>query len=209
MQPERRRDEILKAASRVFARQGYHRTSVAEIIAEAGIARGTFYLYFPGKGEIFSELVDVFAVRIGACLQRIQLGKDRPSWEEQLKANILKLAALLLEESELTAILYHHSKGLDPIYDAKIQEFYGRVLQAIAGALALGQEMGIVRPGLKLELAARHMLGSIKEMFYSLTVSRPAPAALEAMVDEMVGYHLRGLAPEASAPGRRRGGRRD
>jgi len=199
MEPERRREQILKAATRVFARQGYHRASVADIIAEAGIARGTFYLYFPGKREIFSELVDVFAVRIANALQRINLGKGQPSWEDQLRTNTRKLAALLLEEAELFAILYHYSMGLDPDYDAKIQEFYGRVAFAIQGALSLGQEMGIIRQGIHLELAARIMLGSVKEAVYYLTRMKPSPVTLDEFVDEMLSYHLRGLATLSKA----------
>jgi AcrR family transcriptional regulator len=194
MEPERRREQILKAATRVFARQGYHRASVADIIAEAGIARGTFYLYFPGKREIFSELVDVFAVRIANALQRINMGQGQPSWEEQLRANTKKLAALLLEEVELFTILYHHSMGLDPDSDAKTQEFYGRIAAAIRGALVLGQKMGILRQGLHLELAARHMLGSVREVVYYLTRAKPGRVSLDEFVDEMLTYHLRGLA---------------
>jgi len=205
MKPERRREQILKAATRVFAREGYHRASVAEIIAEAGIARGTFYLYFPGKREIFSELVDVFGVRIANALQRIKLGKGQPSWEEQLRTNTRKLAALLLEETELFTILYHHGMGLDPDYDAKTREFYSRVASTIRGALALGQAMGILRKGVHLDLAARHMLGSVKEAVYFLTrATRPAPrgVSLDEFVDEMLSYHLRGLAtpPRTRSP---------
>ncbi len=43
---ELRRREILDVARGVFAEKGYHHTHVADIIEAAGIARGTFYLYF-------------------------------------------------------------------------------------------------------------------------------------------------------------------
>jgi len=38
--------------------QGYHRTNVADIIARARIARGTFYLYFQNKKDLFEELLE-------------------------------------------------------------------------------------------------------------------------------------------------------
>ena len=41
-----RREQVLRHAKRIFARKGYHRTNIADIIARAHIARGTFYLYF-------------------------------------------------------------------------------------------------------------------------------------------------------------------
>ena len=55
---ESRRKAILQAARRAFAEKGYHHTHVADIIAGAGIARGTFYLYFESKNAIFLELLD-------------------------------------------------------------------------------------------------------------------------------------------------------
>ena len=50
---EQRRDSILQAARAVFARQGYANTVVDDIAAHAGIAKGTVYLYFPSKEQIY------------------------------------------------------------------------------------------------------------------------------------------------------------
>ena len=50
---EQRRCSILKAARVVFARQGYANTVVDDIAAQAGIAKGTLYLYFPSKEQIY------------------------------------------------------------------------------------------------------------------------------------------------------------
>src|SRR5215467_12166543 len=61
MDTEERRDgrraQILAAASRVFAEQGFHRTTVHRIAREAGVADGTIYLYFASKQEILLALL--------------------------------------------------------------------------------------------------------------------------------------------------------
>ena len=54
---DRRRAQILGAASRVFARQGFHRTTVRDVAREAGIADGTIYLYFTSKRELLLALL--------------------------------------------------------------------------------------------------------------------------------------------------------
>jgi AcrR family transcriptional regulator len=54
---DRRRAQILAAASRVFARHGFHRTTVREIAREAGLADGTIYLYFASKRELLLALL--------------------------------------------------------------------------------------------------------------------------------------------------------
>lgn len=54
---DRRRAQILTAARRVFARQGFHRTTVREVAREAGLADGTIYLYFANKQDLLLALL--------------------------------------------------------------------------------------------------------------------------------------------------------
>ena len=58
MEKQARRAQVLRHAKRIFARKGYHRTNVADIISRARIARGTFYLYFENKKDLFEELLE-------------------------------------------------------------------------------------------------------------------------------------------------------
>jgi TetR/AcrR family transcriptional regulator, transcriptional repressor of aconitase len=59
-----RRDEILDAAQRVFARKGYRGSSIAAIIDESGLSAGAIYSYFEGKQELFHAVVErTLAVR--------------------------------------------------------------------------------------------------------------------------------------------------
>ena len=51
------RSRLLEAAAQVFAELGYHDASIVKITEAAGVAQGTFYLYFAGKKEIFEELM--------------------------------------------------------------------------------------------------------------------------------------------------------
>jgi AcrR family transcriptional regulator len=54
--PVEKRRQILDAAVRVFARQGFHATRVSDIADEAGVAYGLVYHYFRSKDEVLSEL---------------------------------------------------------------------------------------------------------------------------------------------------------
>jgi AcrR family transcriptional regulator len=53
-----RRQSILESAARLFARDGFATCEMERVAAEAGIAKGTLYLYFPGKQELFFACVD-------------------------------------------------------------------------------------------------------------------------------------------------------
>ncbi|WP_138495118.1 TetR/AcrR family transcriptional regulator [Paenibacillus pinistramenti] len=52
-----RRRHILQIALRRFAKDGYHATKISDIVAEAGVAQGTFYWYFKSKEAIALEIV--------------------------------------------------------------------------------------------------------------------------------------------------------
>ena len=54
---EKRKQELLQVAYRMFISRGYENTSVDEIIAEAGIAKGTFYYYFETKEQLLEEVI--------------------------------------------------------------------------------------------------------------------------------------------------------
>jgi AcrR family transcriptional regulator len=57
-QKENRRQEILAAALRCFARNGFHSTTIADIVRESGDCQGTFYVYFKTKDDVIAALAD-------------------------------------------------------------------------------------------------------------------------------------------------------
>ncbi|MEI6101665.1 MAG: TetR/AcrR family transcriptional regulator [Eubacteriales bacterium] len=57
-QKDEKRKLIFRAAARVFVRHGYHKTTVKEIVEEAGVSVGTFYLYYKNKEDIFEKIFD-------------------------------------------------------------------------------------------------------------------------------------------------------
>jgi AcrR family transcriptional regulator len=57
-QREGRRKEILAAAQRRFALNGFHATTISDIVRESGVSQGTFYLYFQTKDDVIAALAD-------------------------------------------------------------------------------------------------------------------------------------------------------
>jgi AcrR family transcriptional regulator len=191
MERQARRAQVLRHAKRIFARKGYHRTNVADIIARARIARGTFYLYFQNKKDLFEELLDQVVRELSTRIHRLRVGPDEPSPVEQLRANLMRVMSYVLAERELTDILLNHSVGFDRDLDARIREFYDRIAAAIQRSLDLGIQMNLVRT-CDTSLAAYCILGGIREMV-SLA-SRTRPTDIERLVQEILDFGLRGVA---------------
>jgi AcrR family transcriptional regulator len=79
-----RRYAILEAARTVFARQGYANTGVEDIAEQAGIGKGTLYLYFPSKEQIYLAALLEEARRLDAESRAAMAAAD--TWQEKLRA---------------------------------------------------------------------------------------------------------------------------
>jgi Bacterial regulatory proteins, tetR family. len=79
---EKRRMEIIQAAMRVFSKNGFERTKMEAIAAEAGIGKGTIYEYFSSKKQLFEEMIDLNLDKYRENLYKIV--KDEQSFYQKL-----------------------------------------------------------------------------------------------------------------------------
>jgi TetR/AcrR family fatty acid metabolism transcriptional regulator len=71
---ESRRDALIDAAVEVFARKTVAKTAVSDIVREAGVAQGTFYLYFASKGEAIDAAAESIADRMLESIEEAVFG---------------------------------------------------------------------------------------------------------------------------------------
>lgn len=191
MERQQRRAQVLRHAKRIFARKGYHRTNIADIITRARIARGTFYLYFQNKRDIFEELLEQTLRELRGRIRRLRIAPGEASPIEQLRGNLTRVLTFVLAERELTDILLNHSTGFDRDLDARIRTFYQRVAEEIQRSLDLGIEMNLVRR-CDTRTVSYCILGGIKEAVGQLSRDRRRQAA--ALAEEILDFGLRGAA---------------
>lgn len=177
MDPDARREQLLAAGRRVFAERGYHNAGVSHIIAEAGVARGTFYNYFESKRALFHEVLVRLTVDLVRSVEPIDIRQDIPS---QVRG-IIRAVVVAALDSDTARLLLSEAVGVDAEGDEAIRGFYQGALSRVETALVVGQQLGIVREG-NVHLAARGLLGMIKEqVFFAALFGENAD------VDEVVG----------------------
>lgn len=169
MEKGERRQQILNVARDVFAKRGYHAAKIDDIVAAAKVARGTFYLYFEDKRAIFEEIVDRAFTRLGMVITRVDTQDPSRSVEEQVKDNVRRIVAVLLEDRATTKILLSDAVGLDPAFDRKLLVFYDEALKLIEESIREGQELGIVKPG-NARIQAILAMGAMKEILYQVVM---------------------------------------
>jgi len=190
-----RRAQILDAAKEVFAEAGYHEASINAIIERAGIARGTFYLYFQSKAAVFDALLDQ---AMGALRKRItRIDIEDPSAappQVQLRDGLVRVLDYVLSDRLLATILLTGAKAPEAEAAARLAAFFGEVHAVIRLALENGIEMKLVRP-CNVEVTAAALLGTVRGVIEYL-VTTDHPPAVDAIVNELIAVALRGvLAP--------------
>jgi AcrR family transcriptional regulator len=194
-----RRQQILHAAREVFAKRGYHQATIDDIVAQAGVARGTFYLYFEDKRAVFSDLIDRFSAKLTMAIVSIATDDPQRTVAEQVHQNIRTIIATCLADRTMTRILFTDAVGLDSDFDRKLGTFYDTLVQMLTESLKEGQLIGIVGDG-EPRVLAYLSLGALKELLYQAVTLGLAEESAEVLTNHVYSFLSQGyLRTPASA----------
>lgn len=155
---DKKRSQIVEAATGCFIKNGFHQTGMQEICAAAGMSPGALYRYFSSKQKIIEALADE-----ERALNREWLNvlATYPNVVEGLEVVIAKLAPLLVDQSAARLTL---EVGAEAARNAEIAAIFAEsddeVRNALVSALKRGQQKGHVRADLDVPAAA-HLLIAI------------------------------------------------
>jgi AcrR family transcriptional regulator len=134
------RRRLLESAEQVFAELGYHEASIVKITEAAGVAQGTFYLYFASKKEIFDELVRDLNVRV-----RHAMAEGAAQGATRAEAEVLGFQAFFHFTAEHTA-LYRIIRQAEFVSPEMLRYHYDKIAEGYVAALAQAMERGEVEP---------------------------------------------------------------
>src|SRR5690349_18367139 len=103
-----RREQILTAALACFARTGYHATPMGDVAAQAGLSKGTQYLYFAGKEYLYVALHDAWdcalADRVDAEIAQLS-DAERGSPRRVLRAVVTAVGGHVVDQEQTCRVL--------------------------------------------------------------------------------------------------------
>ena len=155
------RDKILKAALEVFAKKGYHRALVDDIVRASRTSKGAVYHHFPNKEALFLALVDEFSARLAEAVAASIAGAHGGLGKVQaaLTAGLETFA----RHRELARILLLESVSLGPAYQSKRLEVHGRFATLIQAYLDDAVAEGSIPPQ-DTRVATLAWLGAVNEV---------------------------------------------
>ena len=135
----KRKNEILDIADKLFAQKGFDGTSTNEILEAAGIARGTLYYHFKSKEDIMDALIERYSSRLLSAAKEISGDKTRPVYERIIRS----IMALKMDHSG-KEIIDHIHKPQNALMHQKVQKAMLNGLTPILTEIILeGIEQGL------------------------------------------------------------------
>ncbi len=173
---QRRRDEILAAAQKVFLAKGYNAAGIADIAAELGIGHGTFYRYFKNKHDIASAVLDSVIERLAAAA----LAEDPESsntldeYRAQIRRMLTRLVKLTSEHPKVLVFFQRQGLVIDP---DRLVQFRATFAAFTARFLVNGIDKGFLRRDLDIEPTSALLVALVFEgVAKAMTVADEAEA---------------------------------
>jgi AcrR family transcriptional regulator len=183
---EEKQEKIITAALQLFEQQGYHATKVSDIVREAGVAQGTFYLYFKSKEDLFRGIVE-------SCLQEIietmEKGVPELCGETEIYRMIEGTLRVFAHNKTIFRIIYKHGIASSELRDITA-EFYRRMMVIVKSELVRLRSYPEYNDE-ELEIVAYSKIGMVEAAAYQwFVVKNSGPEVVEKIARVLVNMRL-------------------
>ena len=191
---EDRREALLAAAAEVFLRHGYNAAKVSDIVTAAGVAQGTFYLYFRSKTAIFRTLIERFVSHFVSIIETHDAATISNPAECVARQHAVFRSVLQVcyEHRALARLFFLEALAADPEFHQLLHDVLSQIAQLVRRNLVSGITNGFIRP-LDPDVAAQAIVGMFETVVRQRLILADGPVDLDALTDELVALHCFGV----------------
>jgi AcrR family transcriptional regulator len=176
MKAEMRKNQILECGIKLFSQKGYYETHVETILREAKIGKGTFYLYFKNKEDLFISILVKFLDEweIAARIPLAELNqKDLISYYQAL---VTRSFQFFKEHEDLCNLYLRIGPSVNELHSTFVDKFERKMVNYVVCDLRQGVDAGFIRKDLDVELMANMMIGAhMRVVYYYFVLNRMQP----------------------------------
>jgi TetR/AcrR family fatty acid metabolism transcriptional regulator len=198
----KKRERILRAAVRVFARHGFYVSRVSQIAKAAGVADGTIYLYFRNKDDI---LISIFEDRIDALSTAVeQETAEVADPAEKLRRIIDLQLGIVRRHRDLAEVITINLRQSNRFLKQYAAPKFNRYLDLIARVVEEGQGRGIFREDVSPRVFACALFGALDGLTLTWVIGRGRPERLERAAEAAATILIEGIRKRPARSARRR-----
>ena len=162
--------QIIEAAVRVFARNGFYNSRVSDIAREAGIASGTIYLYFRTKDEI---LVTLFREKMAAFVAalRTEIARERDA-EAKIRRLVRRHFEVLEASPDLAEVVQVELRQGQKFFRGASAHEVSAYFELIGSILHEGVASGAFRRDLPVKVATKMLFGALDQLTTSWVLGK-------------------------------------
>ncbi|MDQ7783625.1 MAG: TetR/AcrR family transcriptional regulator [Desulfomonilaceae bacterium] len=177
-----RRQQILEAAKRIFARCGFKGATIEEIAGEAELSTGTLYLYFKSKDEIYFSLNMKILTFLNRKLKALK-ARNEPSLRTRIRECLHVFLSMYHYDPFAVRFLFHiqtgdYLKGLSPEVRSELIELSQTAIRTIAAIITMPAQEEITIKGHPAAIA-----DSLWSVFSGLVIWEESKASLKGRND--------------------------
>ncbi len=182
--------QILEAAIRIFARQGYYNSTISQIAREARVADGTIYLYFKNKDDILDNF---FSYKTRQVFTRFKEEVDKADNALEKLKKLVYHHLLEFEQDRDMAVVYQvETRMKRHLSDDKIKEMSKMYFDLVADIVEQGQREQAIRSDLPVHLVKQYIIGAVDEVITTWLYSA-RQYELISMVEPLVDLFINGI----------------
>lgn len=188
-----KKELVITAAQKSFERYGYKRTVIDDVVREAGIAKGTFYLYFKSKEDLFLEVV--MAIRQEIMEEYWEAISNKQTAAEKI-AETLRFSLVALKKHPLFAKVTSRDEefriALSAIDDPELADETEKALKLFRVLFEAGIAEGSLRSDLNLDLIPA-VFGMLKLMHFFEDIAESVNITHEKYIEAIVDIAMNGI----------------
>lgn len=182
---------LLATATRLFAEQGYDRTSVQEIVDAAGVTKGALYHYFGSKEDLLHE---VYGRVLRLQQERLDRFADADApVEQRLRDAAADVVVTTIENLDDTKIFFRSMHHLSPEKDKQVRAERRRYHERFRALVEEGQRTGVFSADVPADLVVDYHFGSVHHL--GTWYREDGPLSPQQVADHLAGLLLRALRP--------------
>jgi len=172
---EKTKQIIVEAAARLFDRYDFEEVSVDDIVEAAGVAKGTFYIYFESKDTLIASYITDYVSKVDADYKAHidSLPPDMPVGD-MLLSLIAKIADVLIDTIGCHKMNIVYKAQLAGTVSTDAVKGYNRKLyQLFADLLKMGIERGEFKTDIPVEIMTNHFVTAIRGISFEWCIRYP------------------------------------
>lgn len=189
------RQNILDAAVRIFREKGFQKARVSDIVSAAGLAQGTFYLYFKSKEEIAREICRSFMEGLTHIFDSDEDVFTSRTLEElrlRLRRMLVEALSILQADAEAAEIVLREGIGHGGLFKELYEDLIFGFIKLLRHRLENGHSRGLLHVQ-DPETTAVFIVSLVERSFFFFMVMR-GTLDVEKIAEEMSHFMLNGLA---------------